>query len=81
MKNYSTDANKQYHTQVGAGDVGRYVLLPGDPKRCKLIAEYFDDPRLIADNREYVTYTGSLDGVKVSVTYTEIGGPSAAIAL
>ena len=81
MKNYSTDANKQYHTQLGAGDVGRYVLLPGDPKRCKLIAEYFDDPRLIADNREYVTYTGSLDGVKVSVTSTGIGGPSAAIAL
>lgn len=55
--------------------------MPGDPKRCAKIAAYFDDPVLIADNREYVTYTGTLDGVKVSVTSTGIGGPSAAIAM
>ena len=36
---------------------------------------------LIADNREFITYTGTLDGVKVSVTSTGIGGPSAAIAM
>ena len=41
----------------------------------------FDDAKLIADSREYVTYTGYLDGVKVSVTSTGIGGPSASIAL
>lgn len=79
--NYSEDASKQYHIQVGEGDIGRYVILPGDPKRCKKIAEYFDDPVLVADNREYVTYTGYLDGVKVSVTSTGIGGPSASIAM
>ena len=61
MKNYSEDASKQYHIQVGQGDVGRYVILPGDPKRCKKIAEYFDDPVFVADNREYVTYTGTLE--------------------
>ena len=61
--------------------MGRYVLLPGDPKRCAKIAKYFDDPVLVADSREYVTYTGTLDGVKVSVTSTGIGGPSAAIAM
>ena len=81
MKNYSEDASKQYHIQVGKGEVGRYVILPGDPKRCKKIAQYFDDPVLVADNREYVTYTGTLDGVKVSVTSTGIGGPSASIAV
>lgn len=79
--NYSEDAGKQYHIQVGEGDVGRYVILPGDPKRCEKIARYFDDPRLMADNREYITYTGTLDGVKVSVTSTGIGGPSASIAM
>ena len=79
--NYSEDANKQYHIQVGKGDVGRYVILPGDPKRCAKIAKYFDEPVLVADNREYVTYTGYLDGVKVSVTSTGIGGPSASIAM
>lgn len=79
--NYSEDPNRQYHIQVAKGEVGRYVILPGDPKRCAKIAKYFDNPVLIADNREYVTYTGTLDGVKVSVTSTGIGGPSASIAL
>jgi len=79
--NYSVDKNKQYHIQVGKGDIGRYVILPGDPKRCAKIAKYFNDAELIADSREYVTYTGYLDGVKVSVTSTGIGGPSATIAL
>lgn len=79
--NYSETEGKQYHIQVGKGDVGRYVILPGDPKRCAKIARYFDDAKLIADSREYVTYTGYLDGEMVSVTSTGIGGPSAAIAL
>ena len=26
---------KQYHIQCVEGDVGRYVLLPGDPGRCE----------------------------------------------
>ena len=81
MKNYSEDASRQYHIQVAKGEVGRYVILPGDPKRCEKIAQYFENPVLIADNREYITYTGTLDGVKVSVTSTGIGGPSASIAI
>ena len=78
---YSENPNKQYHIQVGKGDVGRYVILPGDPKRCEKIAKYFDDPQFVADNREFVTYTGYLEGEKVSVTSTGIGGPSASIAI
>lgn len=81
MKNYSEDVNRQYHIQVAKDEVGRYVILPGDPKRCVKIAQYFDNSVLIADNREYITYTGTLDGVKVSVTSTGIGGPSASIAM
>lgn len=81
MKNYSKDISRQYHIQVANGEVGRYVILPGDPKRCKKIAQYFEDSVMIADNREFITYTGTLDGVKVSVTSTGIGGPSAAIAM
>ena len=81
MINYSVDQERQYHIQVAPGEVGRYVILPGDPKRCALIAKYFDNPVQIADNREYVTITGTLDGKKVSVTSTGIGGPSAAIAI
>ena len=81
MINYSEDASRQYHIQVAKGEVGRYVILPGDPKRCVKIAGYLENPVLIADNREFTTYTGALDGVKVSVTSTGIGGPSASIAM
>jgi hypothetical protein len=81
MIDYTEGAGVQYHIGVGKGDVGKYVILPGDPKRCEKIAAYFDDAKLVADSREYVTYKGYLDGVKVSVTSTGIGGPSSAIAL
>lgn len=81
MVDYAQGSGKQYHTGVGPDDIGKYVIMPGDPKRCKKIAEFFDNPVLVADVREYVTYTGTLDGVKVSVTSTGIGGPSASIAI
>ncbi len=74
-------SEKLYHIACGKGDVGRYVILPGDPGRCESIAALFDDPALVARNREFTTYTGTLDGEKVSVTSTGIGGPSAAIAV
>lgn len=81
MQNYSGEVGLQYHLQIRPGDVGRYVILPGDPKRCAKIAKHFENAQLVADSREYITYTGYLDGEKVSVTSTGIGGPSASIAL
>lgn len=81
MIDYTEGTGLQYHIQTGPGDVGEYVILPGDPKRCKKIADFLDDARLVADSREFITYTGWLDGKKVSVTSTGIGGASAAIAM
>ncbi len=81
VQNYSGEEGLQYHLQIRPGDIGRYVILPGDPKRCEKIAEHFNHAKLIADNREYITYTGYLEGEKVSVTSTGIGGPSASIAI
>lgn len=78
---YESEQGLEYHIKVNEEMIGRYVIMPGDPKRCKAIAGYLDDARLVADSREFVTYTGYLDGEKVSVTSTGIGGPSAAIAL
>ncbi len=72
---------KQFHINCEEGDVGRYVLLPGDPGRCEKIAAYFDNPQKVMSNREYTTYTGTLLGEKVSVCSTGIGGPSAVIAI
>lgn len=81
MQNYSGEMGLQYHLQIRKGDVGKYVILPGDPKRCEKIASHFENAKLVADSREYVTYTGYLEGEKVSVTSTGIGGPSASIAM
>ena len=72
---------KQMHIQIKKGDIGRYVILPGDPARCEKIARYFDEPQQLAHNREYTLWTGKLDGVPVAVCSTGIGGPSAAIAM
>ena len=80
MINYSED-DRCYHIGVRPGEVGKYIILPGDPKRCAKIAQYFDNPLQVADNREYITITGTLLGEKVSVCSTGIGGPSASIAL
>ena len=72
---------KQFHIHCAEGDVGRYVILPGDPGRCESIAKLFDDYHFVTSNREYTVYTGTVDGVKVSVCSTGIGGPSASIAM
>ncbi|MBQ7153990.1 MAG: uridine phosphorylase [Synergistaceae bacterium] len=72
---------KQYHIALDTQDVGKYCILPGDPGRCEKIAQYFENPRFVASNREYTTWTGTLNGEKVCVTSTGIGGPSAAIAM
>lgn len=76
-----TENGLMYHIHIKKGDIGRYVLLPGDPFRTDLIASYFDDPKLIAHNREHKTWTGTLDGVPVAVTSTGMGCPSTAIAV
>lgn len=81
VKDVRNKEGQQYHICCKPGDVGRYVLLPGDPFRTDLIASYFEDAKLVAHNREHKTWTGTLGGVKVSVTSTGMGCPSMAIAL
>src|SRR5262245_37468136 len=71
----------QHHIHCKPGDVGRYVLTPGDPGRVPLLAAFLDDAQPVASHREFTTYTGSLLGEKVSVTSTGIGCPSTAIAI
>jgi len=71
----------QFHIHCRQGDIGRYVLLPGDPGRCEKIAAYFDNARKVGQNREYAIYTGTLLDEPVSVCSTGIGGPSAVIAM
>ena len=72
---------RKHHIGLRRGDVGRYVLLPGDPDRVEVIAQHFDRPRFVAQRREYTTWVGELDGVHVACTSTGIGCPSTAIAV
>ncbi len=78
---YQENDNLVHHLKLKKGDVGKYVIMPGDPKRCVLIANKLSNAKLIADYREYVTYTGYINDIKVSVVSHGIGGPSTAIAL
>src|SRR3981081_1723330 len=59
----------------------RSAFSPWAPVGGERIARLLDSPRLIARNREYTTYTGTLDGIAVSVCSTGIGSPSTAIAI
>ena len=72
---------KKYHIGLGPGDVGNYVLVPGDPFRTPLVARFLDGAREVAFSREYRTFTGSVDGVTVSTMSTGMGGPSVAIGI
>ncbi|HEX6349236.1 MAG TPA: nucleoside phosphorylase [Candidatus Dormibacteraeota bacterium] len=74
-------AERKYHVGLAPGEIGGYVLMPGDPFRTELIARHLEGATEKAFTREYRTFTGTVDGVPVSTTSSGIGGPSAAIAV
>lgn len=77
-----TDENgKQYHIRCGEGDVARYCLLPGDPKRVEQIADMWDSSHMVADYREHITYTGKIGETEISACSTGAGGGSTASAI
>ena len=80
-KGAKTLGKKQYHIHLSPGDIGEYVLLPGDPARSDRVADCLDDARLVGNNREHRSFTGYYKDVKISVTSTGMGCPSTAIAV
>ena len=70
-----------YHIKLVEGEIAPYVLLPGDPKRVETVASFWDEAHKVADNREYITYTGVYKGAPISCTSTGIGCPSTSIAM
>ncbi|HVC77753.1 MAG TPA: nucleoside phosphorylase [Candidatus Micrarchaeaceae archaeon] len=76
-----TASGKKYHVGLAKGEVGDYVLVPGDPGRTPLIAKFLDDAHEVAFSREYRTFTGKVAGVPVSTMSTGMGGPSVAIGI
>jgi len=68
------------HINAPAGAFAKTVLLPGDPKRAKYIAEKFlQDAELVNDVRGVQGYTGLYKGIKVSVMASGMGMPSMGI--
>ena len=78
---YEFDNGRMYHIHLKKGEIGKYVILPGDPGRVEKIASHLERSCKIAQNREYTTYNGYLNDTLVTVTSTGIGGPSASIAI
>ena len=72
---------KQFHIDVAPGEVSTIALLPGDPFRVPLVAEYLDDAREVAHKREHRTMVGTYKGRSITVTSTGMGCPSTAIAV
>jgi len=64
------------------GEIAPHVLVPGDPARARRIAdEWLTDAKLVMVQREFHSYTGTYDGVPVSVISTGIGSPGAAMVM
>jgi uridine phosphorylase len=72
---------EQPHIKVGKDTVNENILLPGDPARVLIIAEEFENPTKIVENREYLGYNGEYKGIKVAAMSTGMGCPSTLIAM
>jgi len=68
------------HLRAEPGDYAENVLLPGDPRRARYVAEnFFKEARLVNEERGMLGYTGTYKGRPVSVQTTGMGCPSASI--
>jgi DeoD family purine-nucleoside phosphorylase len=72
---------RQFHIGIAPGEVSTVVLMPGDPFRVPLVAEYLEDAREVAHQREHRTMVGRYKGREITVTSTGMGCPSTAIAV
>ncbi|MBE6067513.1 MAG: nucleoside phosphorylase [Clostridium lundense] len=61
--------------------ISKYVIFSGDPWRVEMLQKLLDNPKHIAFNREFNTYTGTYKGIPITISSTGIGAPSAAIAM
>lgn len=69
-----------WHNSAQKGDFARTVLMPGDPKRSRWIAEtYLENARLVNDVRGVQGYTGMYHGRSVSVMASGMGIPTVSI--
>jgi len=71
----------EFHIRCDPEEIARYVFVPGSHTRAKKIADHFDTAQLMSDSRGYMVYTGSVDGIPMTVSSTGMGGPTTAICI
>lgn len=76
-----THDGRLYHLGVAPDEVAGNVFLVGDPARTYQVAERFDSVDHEVKNREFITLTGTYQGVAMSVVGTGIGTDNVEIAL
>jgi uridine phosphorylase len=72
---------RQYHIDLGPGELAEYILLPGDPDRTSRIGQLLDDVELERRHREFATVTGTYRGLRVSIVSSGIGTDNVEIAM
>jgi uridine phosphorylase len=75
------DGERQYHIDLGPGELAEYLLLPGDPDRTHKIARLLDDVELERRHREFASVTGTYRGQRVSIVSTGIGTDNVEIVM
>lgn len=75
------DTERQYHIDLGPGEVADYILLPGDPDRTDRISALLDEVEVQRHHREFHSVTGTHRGLRVSVISTGIGADNVEIVM
>ncbi|MGB5226855.1 MAG: nucleoside phosphorylase [Eudoraea sp.] len=65
--------NSIYHLNLLPEDLAETVIVVGDQNRVPLVSKYFDTLELEKGKREFITHTGMLNGMRISVVSTGIG--------
>ncbi len=71
----------EFHIRCDPKDISRYCFVPGSHDRAKKIAAHLENARLVSESRGYLVYTGSVDGIRMTVSSTGMGGPTTAICI
>jgi uridine phosphorylase len=75
------DSEREYHIDLKPGEIAPIIFLVGDPNRAKKFSSFFDDIQVSRFKREFVTYTGSFEGIQITVMGIGIGTSNVEIVL
>ena len=75
------ESDRQYHIDLGPGELAEYILLPGDQDRTAKVAQRFESVEFQRRHREFASATGTYKGRRTSVVSTGIGADNIEIVL